>query len=215
MTLNRAIDLFLGELARRGRTEETQRTYQRFLFAFSDYVGEKPLAQISVNDFRTFIDRWRHREANTQNIVISAMRGLFTFLVDEGELMVSPMARIARRPRKRPEDLPLVTVSAEEVERMFAVCEDWQELLCLSVLAYCGARRRAVARVRWRDVDLAKATITFHEKGGKVAVKPIPDELLAILRAAVQGGEVDTSESAYVVPNRRTASVRAPSEAQR
>ena len=48
----------------------------------------------------------------------------------------------------------------------------------------------------------------FYEKGGKVAVKPIPDELLAILRAAAQSGEVETAEDAYVVPNRRKASVR-------
>src|SRR5579862_5624790 len=83
MTINRAIDLFIGELARRGRTEDTQRTYQRLLFAFSDFIGEKPLAEITVNDCRTFLDRWQHRQANTQNIVISAMRGLFDFLVEE------------------------------------------------------------------------------------------------------------------------------------
>jgi len=136
------------------------------------------------------------------------MRGLFDFLVLEEELVVSPMARIARRPRKRAEDLAVVTVSAEDVERMFDCCEDWQELLCLAVLAYSGARRRAVAQLRWRDVDLAKATVRFNEKGGKVAVKPLPNELLAILRAAVQNGEVETSEDAYVVPNRRKASVR-------
>jgi integrase len=91
---------------------------------------------------------------------------------------------------------------------MFGCCEDWQELLCLAVLAYSGARRRAVAQLRWRDLDLTNATVRFCEKGGKVAVKPIPDELLAILREAIQSDEVETSEDAYVVPNRRKASVR-------
>jgi site-specific recombinase XerD len=208
VNLNRAIDLYIGELARRGRTQDTQRTYQRHLFAFADFIGEKSLAAIDRNDCRRFLDRWRGSAANTQNIVISAMRGLFDFLVEEDELVVSPMARIPRRPRKRAEDLAVVTVSAEDVERMFDHCEDWQELLCLAVLAYSGARRRAVSQLRWRDVDLTKATVRFYEKGGKVAVKPVPDELLAILRAAVQSGEVEVAEDAYVVPNRRKASVR-------
>ena len=63
------------------------------------------------------------------------MRGFFDFLVAEDVLSVSPMARIKRVLRKRAEDLAVVTVSADDVERMFECCEDWQEVLCLAVLA--------------------------------------------------------------------------------
>ena len=67
---------------------------------------------------------------------------------------------------------------------MLGACRNWQEFLCLSVLAYLGPRRGSASRLRWRDVDLAEGTIRFREKGGKVSVKPMPNELLEILRAA-------------------------------
>ena len=47
-----------------------------------------------------------------------------------------------------------------------------------------GPRRRAAAQVRQRDVDLKRGTMRFQEKGGKIVVKPMPDELVAILSAA-------------------------------
>jgi integrase len=72
---------------------------------------------------------------------------------------------------------------------MFSACEDWQELLTIAVLAYLGPRRRAAAQVRQRDVDLKHGTMRFQEKGGKVVVKPMPDELVAILRAAWESSE--------------------------
>ena len=100
------------------------------------------------------------------------------------------MERIRRPPKKRPEDLDVVSVAKEDVERLFAACEDWQELLCLSLLAYLGPRRCAAAGIRWRDVNLLHGTVRFLEKGGKVAVKPIPDQLAAILREGVDHDDV-------------------------
>jgi len=114
----------------------------------------------------------------------------------------SPMRNIRRPPRKRPEDLDVVTVSTADVERLFAACQEWDEILCLSLLAYLGPRRGATARLRRRDVDLEQATIRFREKGGKVVVKPIPDELVEILQAAEQDG-LWVGPDDYVIPNRR------------
>jgi hypothetical protein len=59
-------------------------------------------------------------------------------------------------------------------------------------------------------VDLVEGTIRFREKGGKVSIKPMPWELLEILRAAVESKEVARSGDDYVIPNRRPASVRRP-----
>ena len=99
-----------------------------------------------------------------------------------------------------------MTVSDDEVARMFSACEDWQELLTIAVLAYLGPRRRAAAQVRQRDVDLKRGTMRFQEKGGKVVVKPMPDELVAILRAAWESSEVAVGPDEYVY---RTGAPRA------
>ena len=65
----------------------------------------------------------------------------FVWLYFEGEADANPMARIKRPRRPRPEDVEVVIVTPADVERMLAACDDWQEFLCLSVLAYTGARR--------------------------------------------------------------------------
>jgi integrase len=93
---------------------------------------------------------------------------------------------------------------------MFFACQDWQEFLTIAVLAYLGPRRRAAAQLRQRDVDLKCGTVRFQEKGGKVVVKPIPDELIAILRAAWKSSDVPVGPDEYVIPNRRPGDAPAP-----
>ena len=52
-----------------------------------------------------------------------------------------------KRPRRlRPEDLDVVTVSKQDVEKMLAACENYQELICVATAVYLGARRKALAR---------------------------------------------------------------------
>ena len=212
MKLSRAVDMWLGELARSGRTESTRASYQRYLFKLIDHVQRsKPDAdvrEVTVHDCRSFLDRWIGRAPTTVCSIHSAMNGLFSWLYLEGEVDANPMLRIARPRRLRAEDVDVVIVTPAEVERMLHGCEDWQEFLCLSVLAYLGPRRASASRLRWRDVDLEEGTIRFREKGGKVAVKPMPHELHAILSAAVESGRVPCRADDYVIPNRRPNSVR-------
>jgi integrase len=91
---------------------------------------------------------------------------------------------------------------------MLRASEDWQELLCMSVLSYLGPRRDSASRLRWRDVDLDQGSIRFREKGNKVSVKPMPDELHGILRSAYESGQVRCRPEDYVIPNRRPGAVR-------
>lgn len=61
--------------------------------------------------------------------------------------------------------------------------------------------------LRRRDANFERGAIRFREKGRKVIEKPIPDELLAILRAADEAGTW-TGPDDYLVPNRRPSIVR-------
>jgi integrase len=212
MTLNRAIHLWAGELTRAGRAASTRASYERYLFKFlSQLERSRPdvhVREVTTNDCRQFLDGWNGRSASTVCSIHSALSGLFRWLYLEGEIDVNPMTRITRPRRPRPEDLDVVIVTPADVERMLAATADWQEFLCLSVIAYLGPRRDSVSRLRWRDVDLAEGTIRFREKGNKVSVKPMPNELRAILRAAMESAEVACGPDDYVIPNRRPASVR-------
>jgi integrase len=197
-----AVDAYLGDLARRGRTKDTRTKYQQILWKLDAFTDPKDVDEITADDCRRFLDQWINASASTMALHVSILRGFFEFLIDETIIERSPMERIRRPPRKRPEDLDVVTVAARDVERLFSGCEDWQELLCVSVLAYLGPRRRAASFVRRRDVDLERGTIRFREKGGKATVKPLPDELAAIIRAADEN-HVWSSGAAYLIPNRR------------
>jgi integrase len=199
----------MGELALRKRTSETRRTYERILFQLADQVGSrKHPAEVTPSECRRFLSRWNDAAPAALALSVSCLKRFFEFLRDEGFVETSPMERI-HRPRLLPaEERDVITISDDEVARMFSACEDWQALLTIAVLAYLGPRRRAAAQLRQRDVDLKRGTMRFQEKGGKVVVKPMPDELVAILRAARESGEVPVGPDEYVIPNRRPASVR-------
>jgi integrase len=207
MDLGKAIDLYLGELARRNCTAETLRTYRRILDLFADRYEGKALAEISVDDCRTFLDRWSTASAATLAQYVSILRGFFGFLKDEGLIRETPMERIKRPRRLPPEETDVISISTAQAQRILEACEDWQELLCVTTALYLGARRAALAKVRRRDVDLEAGTVRFLEKGGKVAVKPLPDEYVAVLCAAENDGIWSSAED-YLIPNRRPASVR-------
>jgi integrase len=214
MRLSRAIDLWMGELARAGRTPSTRTSYERYLFKFAGQLEQSrpdlSARDVTTNDCRHFLDGWSERSSSTVCSIHSALNGFFSWLYLEGEIEANPMVRIARPRRQRPEDADVVIVTPKDVQRMLAASADWQEFLCVSVLAYLGPRRDSASRLRWRDVDLDEGTLRFREKGSKVAIKPMPDDLRAILRAASDSGQVSCRPDDYVIPNRRPASVRRP-----
>jgi integrase len=199
--LSRAVDLWMGELARAGRTPSTRFSYERYLFKFVKRVdkdGDADVRDVTVNDCRTFLDKWIGHAPSTVGSIHSALNGLFGWLYLENEVEANPMVRIKRPRRLRPEDVEVVVSSPADVEKMLAGTQGWQEFLCLSVLAYTGVRRDSACRLRWRDVDLVEGLIGFREKGNNQSVKPMPWELLEILRAAVESNEVACGPNDYV-----------------
>jgi integrase len=212
MKLARAVDLWLGELARGNRSPGTRDSYRRQLWKLIGQLErtrpDVDAREVTPNDCREFLDAWLGKAPSTVCTVHSALNGLFSWLYMEGEIETNPMLRIKRPRRPKPGEAEVVIVTVGDVERIFGAAATWQEFLCVSVLAYTGARRNAASRLRWRDMDLVEGRMRLREKGGKVSDIPIPHELLTILRAAVESDEVPCSPDDYVIPNRRSASVR-------
>jgi site-specific recombinase XerD len=183
MKLSRAVDLWIGELARAGRSEGTRASYRRHLWKLIEQLErQRPdidVREVTATDCRRFLDAWVGKKASTICTVHSAVNGLFGWLYLEGEVEANPMIRIRRPRRPKPGETEVVILTPANVEAIFAAADTWQEFLCVAVLAYTGARRNAASRLRWRDVDLAEGRMRLREKGGD-----------------------------YVIPNRRSASVR-------
>jgi integrase len=209
LRLGEAIDLFLGDLARQGRKSGTLLDYRYKLNLLADDLKDCYVDEIELADYERFLNRWVGRAASTLAGAVSLAHVFSEFLWRRG-FTPTDVARPIKRPRKsRPEDLDVVTVTMEEIRRMLDACETWQEFLCLTTAIYLGARRAALARVRLHDVDFEAGTIRFFEKGGKVIVKPLPDEYVEILRAAESEGVWKRPDD-YLIPNRRPGAVKRP-----
>jgi site-specific recombinase XerD len=84
MRLSRAIDLWIGELARGGRTASTRASYERYLFKFVAQLEQmRPdidARDVTTNDCRRFLDGWNGRSPSTVCSIHSALSGLFRWL---------------------------------------------------------------------------------------------------------------------------------------
>jgi integrase len=204
--IDRAIDSYLGDLARQGFSSRTLADYRRKLAPLcgpNEVIDPPDVRAIDADDCRRHLDRWNHCAAGTMYHSWAVLSGFFKWLYRAELIDRNPVERIEAPKRQASADLDVTSVNGADVRRLFDACQSWGDLLCLSTLAYLGPRRGAVSKLRWRDVDLERGRIRFREKGGKIQPKPIPDEFAQLLRVAAASGEVDASPDAYVVPMQR------------
>ena len=151
--------------ASRSRRFETYASRLLPLCGDNSVVDPPDASEISANDCRLYLDRWRDHAPGTRYHSWAVLSGCFKFLYRAEVISQNPMERVEPPKRLSPEELDVVTVSGADVRKLFDVCETWAELLCLSTLAYLGPRRGAVSKLRWSDVDLEHGMIRFREKG--------------------------------------------------
>ena len=80
--INYAMDAWLGELARAGRSKATRLKYQQVLWQFADFLDERDCDTVTVDHCRRFLDRWVEASPSTRALYVSVLRGFFQFLVD-------------------------------------------------------------------------------------------------------------------------------------
>src|SRR5438132_12937291 len=89
VNLSRAVDMWMGELARAGRAEGTRASYERYLFKLIDQVErtyrDALAEQVTTNDCRAFLDQWIGRSPSTVCTIHSALNALFSWLYLEDE----------------------------------------------------------------------------------------------------------------------------------
>src|SRR5687767_1421388 len=102
MRLTRAIDRWMGELARAGRSPGTRFSYRRYLEKFAAHVErtrpDADVREVTVDDCRSFLDGWIDHSPSTVGSIHSALNGLFSWLYLEDVVDANPMVRV-KRPR--------------------------------------------------------------------------------------------------------------------
>jgi len=208
MTTSYAADLYLGELARQGRTQRTIASYRRTLHKLADTYPQHDVEELTASMLRVFLDGYQRNRKTGKGLnrpatiaqAVTIVRCFFKWLHEEELVTRDPAERI-RRPKLAPayENDNVVSVSSEDVRLILLAAEGWQEKIAVSLAVYSGARRHALATIRRSDYDPFARTLRFKEKGGKTIVKPVADPLADVLDAAIFAGVYD-EESDYLVP---------------
>ena len=217
LTTSRAVDLFLGDLARRSRSESGRSvsSYQRILFRFADTLRpDLDVTEITSDDCRNFLDLCATRKTGnrqtskgTQATTYAILNSFLKWLYLQQRVKRNPLDHVPRPRRPKPDDLDVVTVGTADVPRLLSACRNWSEKLAVAIPAYMGPRRSAVSKLRLRDYNRDNHMLRFQEKGGKTIWKPIPEDLVRLLEAAIADGAI-REPADYLVPSER-ATVKA------
>lgn len=211
ITTSQATDLFLGDLVRRGYSDRTVETYRRLLDKFCDrFPNDQDVSKVTIDDCRRFLDTYNRKtikkgetprpvSAGTRAHVYSVLSSFFGWLYKGDKIKRNPLDRLERPRRLRAQDLNVVSVTREDVQKMLEAAKPGAERLAVYLAVCTGARRRALARLRLSDYNRATKKIRFQEKGGKTIEKALTWELVNVLEAAIADGTIQQPDG-YLIP---------------
>jgi site-specific recombinase XerD len=177
-------------------SENTLDVYESGVRQLHDYLAAQgmPLAVAHVKreHVEAFIaDVAARRKPATAAARYRGCQQFFKWLVEEGEIRDTPMARM--RPPKVVEP-PVPIVADDELRRLLATCErgnsweDRRDAALLRLYIDTGARRSEIADMRWNphdgtrnDVDLEGGLVRVLGKGGRQRFIPLGTKALRAL----------------------------------
>lgn len=92
MTIGRAIDRFLGELARRGYAPRTRDDYFRklCLLCAESPNDDAQIDRVTPDDCRDFLDRWVNNKPGTRYHSWAVLSSFFRWLYQTGTIETNP-----------------------------------------------------------------------------------------------------------------------------
>ncbi len=157
------VEEFIAALISAGASEKTAKVYRAAIMDFIDFIGNKPLREVTIDDVRKWrIDRLkngfprkrRHKKTKdpieerrwrqaTLHYYTLLIRGFFQWL---GLKINVP---VVRAPRRR----EVEALSEQEVQRLLDSIRDTLDLLIVGLLVETGLRAQEALELRWRDID--------------------------------------------------------------
>ncbi len=188
----------------------TVAAYRRDLERFCAFCRERGLrtwAEVDAAALRAYV-AGRHRDGiggRSLQRNLSALRGLFGFLIREGELQANP-ADLVRAPRAA-RRLPRVMDADQSCRLLEQAPADLLELrdrALLELLYSSGLRLAEVVGLGLEALDLADASVRVTGKGSKTRVVPVGRHARQALRAwLARRGELAAPGETAVFVSRR------------
>jgi site-specific recombinase XerD len=180
----------------------TETAYLQAIARFADFLKAKGMPQdvahIKREHVEAFIeDRLATRKASTANHSYRGLRRFFEWLVEEGEIKESPMARM--KPPRIPENPPPV-LSEAQLKAVLNTCakgrefEEVRDYALLLVFLDTGARRAEIAGLKYtpddpetNGVDLDSGVLRVLGKGRRERVLGIGRKTVLALDRYIRG----------------------------
>ena len=173
----------------RGLSQNTVRAYETDLAAYCGWVRREGVvaATASHRELRRYLaDLVRAGyTTRTVNRHLSAVRGLYRWMVSEGRVTSDAAAALASPKQAR--TLPR-TMTDADVQALVATCdqkttEGIRDAAFLELLYATGARISEISRLDVADIDFAQAQVRLFGKGSKERIVPLyPRALGAVSR---------------------------------
>lgn len=173
VTIGSLLDDWAISLRAQAKSPLTVLSYRQVAESLGAYLAEKGMPQEVSTVHREHVESWladmhnRLAPATVARHYRSAQQ-LFRWLVEEGEIEASPMARMhpPKVPRK---NVPVL--SDEDVKKLLAACpattfEGRRDAAVIRMLLDTGCRASELIGLRVQDVDLARGMAQVVGKGG-------------------------------------------------
>jgi site-specific recombinase XerD len=168
--------------------KNTRATYGYSLGKMLDYVGNRPIKDITPFDLMGYISNLTKKDGSplsphSVNKEIKTCRVFFNWCVKANLITTSPMSAVAYHPTPRridrsksmpDDDLTKILTTLREM-RM------WREYALIMFLADTGCRAGGVAGLKIKDINFTTKTAHVTEKGDKQRVVAFGDETATAL----------------------------------
>lgn len=190
--LPHAVEAFLEDLARAGKSPRTVEGYRKDLADFVAWIegryGEafdpKAVLPEDVRDYRQHLLAVRKAAPATVNRRLAALRSFFSFLLAQKEIPSNPAARINGVRMVRPVPKALSEAELRRLLREARRSENPLHRAVLLTLAHTGLRASELCALRLADLVLSerKGKLTVRGKGEKIREIPLNAEVREALR---------------------------------
>jgi integrase/recombinase XerD len=207
MNLYHSLDSYITYLtAERGASPHTVDAYNRDIIGFIRFLEERGLP-VTEHPERTYVEAFmshlREKGKKARSIVraISALRGLFSFLISDGVMTHSPLEEV-EIPRYSP-PMPEVLSEQEVIELLMLPTGSKTSLrdrTILELLYATGLRVSELVKLRRSDINLEAGFLIASGKRSKERVVPLNFHSKETIKLYLSQ---EKPQGTFLLPNRR------------
>jgi integrase/recombinase XerC len=186
--VERAIAKFIRGLQERNASAHTIKAYRTDLAQFADFVGPQNWGDIDHVLIRSYLASLYERGLSKTSVAraLAALRSLYKWLAQEGEVEQNPAALVAtpKLPKKLPR-VPTIEEVNTVLDSKMPDCSAFGErdLAIFELLYGCGIRNSELIGINLDDIRWSNEVVLVRGKGRKERYVPFGDSAKAAVQA--------------------------------